>query len=200
MYVKIGVKQDMTLHALDVKAYINQGAYHTRLGGLGNQATHIYKTPHVQDRTVPGSHEHPEHRPDPRRRRSAGDVRHRIGDRRDCQRDGMGSDGVPPEEHQADWRSDRARRGRRRRRPAGDAGARPLHRGRRGAASSGTAGRRPPGSAQGSKVRGIGIACTERGGGGGTRRRIGQGEPRRVRPSSSIRQPTSARAAARRWR
>ena len=48
MYVRVGVKNDMTLHALDVKAYINQGAYHTRLGGLGNQATHIYKTPHVR--------------------------------------------------------------------------------------------------------------------------------------------------------
>src|SRR5918996_1165993 len=48
MYVRIGVKQDMTLNALEVKAYINQGAYHTRLGGLGNQATHLYKTPHVR--------------------------------------------------------------------------------------------------------------------------------------------------------
>jgi xanthine dehydrogenase molybdenum-binding subunit len=48
MYVRIGVKQDMTLNALEVKAYINQGAYHTRLGGLGNQATHVYKTPHVR--------------------------------------------------------------------------------------------------------------------------------------------------------
>jgi xanthine dehydrogenase molybdenum-binding subunit len=48
MYVRIGVKQDMSLHALEVKAYINQGAYHTRLGGLGNQATHVYKTPHVR--------------------------------------------------------------------------------------------------------------------------------------------------------
>ena len=48
MYVRIGVKKDMTLNALEVKAYINQGAYHTRLGGLGNQATHVYKTPHVR--------------------------------------------------------------------------------------------------------------------------------------------------------
>jgi xanthine dehydrogenase molybdenum-binding subunit len=48
MYVRIGVRQDMSLHALDVKAFINQGAYHTRLGGLGNQATHLYRTPHVR--------------------------------------------------------------------------------------------------------------------------------------------------------
>ena len=48
MYVRVGVKKDMSLHALEVKAYINQGAYHTRLGGLGNQATHVYKTPHVR--------------------------------------------------------------------------------------------------------------------------------------------------------
>jgi xanthine dehydrogenase molybdenum-binding subunit len=48
VYVKIGVKRDMTLHAMDVKAYINQGAYHVRLGGLGNQATHIYKIPHLR--------------------------------------------------------------------------------------------------------------------------------------------------------
>ena len=48
MYVRVGVKKDMSLHALEVKAYINQGAYHTRLGGLGNQSTHVYKTPHVR--------------------------------------------------------------------------------------------------------------------------------------------------------
>lgn len=48
VYVKIGVTRDMTLHAMDVKAYINQGAYHVRLGGLGNQATHIYKIPHLR--------------------------------------------------------------------------------------------------------------------------------------------------------
>ena len=47
MYVRMGVKNDMTLNALDVKAYVNQGAYHTRLGGLGNQSTHLYKIPHV---------------------------------------------------------------------------------------------------------------------------------------------------------
>ena len=48
VYVKVGVKRDMTLHAIDVKAYINQGAYHVRLGGLGNQATHIYNIPHLR--------------------------------------------------------------------------------------------------------------------------------------------------------
>lgn len=48
VYVKIGVRRDMTLHAMDVKAYINQGAYHVRLGGLGNQASHIYKIPHLR--------------------------------------------------------------------------------------------------------------------------------------------------------
>jgi xanthine dehydrogenase molybdenum-binding subunit len=48
VYVKIGVKRDMTLHALDVRAYINQGAYHVRLGGLGNQASHIYNIPHLR--------------------------------------------------------------------------------------------------------------------------------------------------------
>ena len=48
IYVKVGVMKDMTLHALDVKAYINQGAYHSRLGGLGNQSTHMYKVPHVR--------------------------------------------------------------------------------------------------------------------------------------------------------
>ena len=48
IYIRLGVKKDMSLHALDVKAYINQGAYHTRLGGLGNQSTHMYKAPHVK--------------------------------------------------------------------------------------------------------------------------------------------------------
>jgi xanthine dehydrogenase molybdenum-binding subunit len=38
----------MTLHALDVRSITNLGAYHTRLGGLGNQATHIYRIPHLR--------------------------------------------------------------------------------------------------------------------------------------------------------
>ena len=48
MHIRVGVKHDMTLHALDVRAVINLGAYHTRLGGLGNQSTHIYRIPHVR--------------------------------------------------------------------------------------------------------------------------------------------------------
>jgi CO/xanthine dehydrogenase Mo-binding subunit len=48
MYCKVGVKNDMTLHALEVRCITNLGAYHTRLGGLGNQATHLYKIPHVK--------------------------------------------------------------------------------------------------------------------------------------------------------
>jgi xanthine dehydrogenase molybdenum-binding subunit len=48
MYVRIGVKKDMTLYALDIRAFINQGAYHTRLGGLGNHATHLYNVPHLR--------------------------------------------------------------------------------------------------------------------------------------------------------
>ena len=48
MYCRVGVKKDMTLHALDIRAYINQGAYHSRLGGLGNHATHLYNIPHVR--------------------------------------------------------------------------------------------------------------------------------------------------------
>jgi xanthine dehydrogenase molybdenum-binding subunit len=48
IYVRVGVKNDMTLHAMDVKAYINQGAYHTRLGGLGTQSTHMYKSPNLR--------------------------------------------------------------------------------------------------------------------------------------------------------
>ena len=44
IYVRLGVKKDMSVNALDIRAYINQGAYHTRLGGLGNHATHLYNT------------------------------------------------------------------------------------------------------------------------------------------------------------
>lgn len=52
MYTKIGVKRDMTITALDVRAFINLGAYHTRLGGLGNQSTHIYNIPHVRTEQI----------------------------------------------------------------------------------------------------------------------------------------------------
>ena len=49
MYVRMGVKKaDMSLHALDLRAFINQGAYHVRLGGLGNHATHLYNIPHLR--------------------------------------------------------------------------------------------------------------------------------------------------------
>jgi xanthine dehydrogenase molybdenum-binding subunit len=48
VYVKVGVKRDMTLHALHVRAYINQGAYHISSGGLGNQASHLYRIPHLR--------------------------------------------------------------------------------------------------------------------------------------------------------
>jgi xanthine dehydrogenase molybdenum-binding subunit len=48
MYVKVGVKNDMTLHALEMRNVTNLGAYHTRLGGLGNQSTHIYRIPYVR--------------------------------------------------------------------------------------------------------------------------------------------------------
>ena len=48
MYCRVGVKKDMTLHALDIRAYINQGAYHQRLGGLGNHATHLYNVAHLR--------------------------------------------------------------------------------------------------------------------------------------------------------
>jgi xanthine dehydrogenase molybdenum-binding subunit len=48
MYVKLGVKKDMSIQALQIRAYANLGAYHTRVGGLGNQSTHVYKTPHVK--------------------------------------------------------------------------------------------------------------------------------------------------------
>jgi xanthine dehydrogenase molybdenum-binding subunit len=42
-YAKLGVRKDGTIHALDVRSYTNLGAYHTRLGGLGNHCSHIYK-------------------------------------------------------------------------------------------------------------------------------------------------------------
>ena len=49
MYVRMGVKKaGMSLHALDLRAFINQGAYHVRLGGLGNHATHLYNIPHLR--------------------------------------------------------------------------------------------------------------------------------------------------------
>ncbi len=48
MYARVGVMRDMTLNALDVRSITNLGAYHTRLGGLGNQATHIYRIPHLK--------------------------------------------------------------------------------------------------------------------------------------------------------
>src|SRR5262249_39145115 len=48
----VGVKKDMTLNALEIRAFVNQGAYHTRLGGLGNQATHLYRIPHVRTEQI----------------------------------------------------------------------------------------------------------------------------------------------------
>ncbi|MEQ1573067.1 MAG: xanthine dehydrogenase family protein molybdopterin-binding subunit [Vicinamibacterales bacterium] len=47
-YAKVGVKKDMSLHSLDVRCITNLGAYHTRLGGLGNHCTHVYRIPNVR--------------------------------------------------------------------------------------------------------------------------------------------------------
>jgi xanthine dehydrogenase molybdenum-binding subunit len=48
---KAGVKNDMTLHALDVRCVANLGAYHLRMGGLGNHCTHLYRIPNLRTTT-----------------------------------------------------------------------------------------------------------------------------------------------------
>jgi xanthine dehydrogenase molybdenum-binding subunit len=48
MYARIGVTRDMTIQAFEMRCITNLGAYHTRLGGLGNQSTHIYNIPHLR--------------------------------------------------------------------------------------------------------------------------------------------------------
>jgi CO/xanthine dehydrogenase Mo-binding subunit len=165
MYVKVGVKKDMTLHALDVKAYINQGAYHTRLGGLGNQATHLYKTPHVRTEQYRVHTNIPNTGPT----RGVGDPQETFGIESaiDEIANEMGWDPM-------EFRLKNIKRN-------GDPIARAgnVEDGRLvtqvldrciadGAARLGwTRRQNVPGSAQGSTVRGIGMACTERGGGGG---------------------------------
>jgi CO/xanthine dehydrogenase Mo-binding subunit len=165
MYVKVGVKRDMTLHALDVKAYINQGAYHTRLGGLGNQATHLYKTPHVHTEQYRVHTNVPNTGPT----RGVGDPQETFGieSALDEIANEMGWD--PMEFRLKNIKRDGD--------PIARAGS--VEDGRLvtqvldrciadGAARVGWTRRQAvPGSASGSVVRGIGMACTERGGGGG---------------------------------
>jgi xanthine dehydrogenase molybdenum-binding subunit len=165
MYIRIGVKKDMTLHALDVKAYINQGAYHTRLGGLGNQATHLYKTPHVRTEQYRVHTNIPNTGPT----RGVGDPQETFGVESaiDEIANEMGWDPL-------EFRLKNIKR-------TGDPIARAgnIEDGRlvtqvldrcltEGSTRIGWNRRNAtPGSGQGSKLRGIGVACTERGGGGG---------------------------------
>jgi xanthine dehydrogenase molybdenum-binding subunit len=167
MYAKVGVKRDMTLHALDVRAYINQGAYHARLGGLGNQSTHIYKVPHVRTEQIRVHTNVPNTGPT----RGVGDPQETFGIESllDEIASEMGWDPVA-------FRLKNIKR-------SGD----PIARGgtgtedgrlvtqvldrciEEGAAKIGWARRNavPGGGQTGSKARGIGLAVTERGGGGG---------------------------------
>ena len=48
MKFRVGVKRDMTLHALHLYFVGNLGAYHTLWGNLGTQATHLYRIPNLK--------------------------------------------------------------------------------------------------------------------------------------------------------
>jgi xanthine dehydrogenase molybdenum-binding subunit len=166
IYVRIGAKKDGTLHALHVKAYINQGAYHMRLGGLGNQATHVYKTPHVKTEQYRVHTNVPNTGPT----RGVGDPQETFAI--ESAMDELAIElGMDPME----FRVKNIKR-------TGD----PIARGAGGAEDGRLVtqvldkcieegarridwSRRNPvaGSSSGAKARGIGIACTERGGGGG---------------------------------
>ena len=166
MYTKIGVMKDMTINALEVRAIINLGAYHTRLGGLGNQSTHIYKIPHVKTEQFRIHTNLPNTGPT----RGVGDPQETFGieSLMDEVAHEMGWD--PMAFRQANIK----RTGDPIARAAGgtedgqlvthaldrciEEGAAKITWSRRNAV---------PGSASGAKVRGIGVALTERGGGGG---------------------------------
>jgi xanthine dehydrogenase molybdenum-binding subunit len=167
MYVRIGVTKDMTLQALHIKAYINQGAYHIRLGGLGNQATHIYRIPSLKTEQYRVHTNVPNAGPT----RGVGDPQETFGVESaiDEIANEMGWDPM-------EFRLKNIKR-------TGD----PIARGgsgtedgrlvtqvldrciQEGAARIGWDRRNAalPGVEAGTKVRGIGIACTERAGGGG---------------------------------
>jgi xanthine dehydrogenase molybdenum-binding subunit len=166
MYVRIGVKRDMSLHALDVKAFINQGAYHTRLGGLGNQATHLYRTPHVRTEQLRVHTNVPNTGPT----RGVGDPQETFGIESAIDEIAieMGWDPMAFRLKNIKRTGDPIARG-----GAGtedgrlvtqvldrciEDGASRIQWSRRNAVA---------GSPPGAKARGIGIACTERGGGGG---------------------------------
>jgi CO/xanthine dehydrogenase Mo-binding subunit len=166
IYVRMGAKKDGTLNALHVKAYINQGAYHVRLGGLGNQATHVYKTPNVKTEQYRVHTNIPNTGPT----RGVGDPQETfaIESAMDELAYELGMDPMQFRLKNIKRTGDPIARG-----PAGvedgrlvtqvldkciDEGAARMQWNRRNAVA---------GSPTGPKARGIGIACTERGGGGG---------------------------------
>jgi xanthine dehydrogenase molybdenum-binding subunit len=51
-YFKVGVKRDMTLHALNLRHIGNLGAYHTQWGSLGTQTTHLYNITHLKTEEI----------------------------------------------------------------------------------------------------------------------------------------------------
>lgn len=166
MYAKVGVKKDMTLHAVDIRSVTNLGAYHTRLGGLGNHATHIYKIPNL--RTT----QYRVHTNIPNTGPTRG-----VGDPQEC----FGLESVIDEvAAELGWdpmefrlknikrNGDPMARG-----PAGNEDGRLVTQVLERCATEGATriqwNRRnaKPGTSQDAKVRGIGIALTERSGGGG---------------------------------
>jgi xanthine dehydrogenase molybdenum-binding subunit len=166
IYVRIGVKKDMTINALELKAYVNQGAYHTRLGGLGNQATHTYKTANVRTEQYRVHTNIPNTGPT----RGVGDPQETfaVESAMDEIAIEMGWDPMEFRLKNIKRNGDPIARG-----PAGvedgklvaqvldkciEMGAARMQWNRRNAVA---------GAQAGPKARGIGIACTERGGGGG---------------------------------
>lgn len=167
MYTRVGVKNDMTLHALDVRCYTNLGAYHTRLGGLGNQSTHVYKIPHVRTQQYRVHTNLPNTGPT----RGVGDPQETFGieSLMDEIAHEMGWDPVAFRLKNIKRNGDPIARG-----GAGTEDGRLITQVmdrciEEGAAKIGWARRTAgPGAGQtGPRVRGIGVAITERGGGGG---------------------------------
>lgn len=164
MYFRVGVKRDMALHALDLRYVGNLGAYHTRLGGLGSQATHIYNIPHLRTEQYRVHTNLPNAGPT----RGVGDPQETFGleSLMDEVAHEMGWDPVAFRLKNVKRTGDPVPRGAGDARLASHAMDRCIE---EGAKRIGWERRNPtPGASQTeSRVRGIGVALTERGGGGG---------------------------------
>ena len=101
-YYKVGVKNDGTLQAIQLRGYSGMGPYRKNSGNIAG--VEIYQCPNIETTISSGLHEQDGVGEFPRPRVPAGLLRHPVDDGRRRRQAEDGSGRVHPEEHDAEGR------------------------------------------------------------------------------------------------